>query len=329
MSPGLSSWSKGLRYRRQQQQEFFQSNNHIEGKLEKEGLVLDEKSKIASQSDGDGLGSFADMHAMHAVHVDMDDVPGVWCTSSHKAMVSCNQLVRQTVPLIIDVARAACNAVPRENIAALIRWKLTTTLLLGMPGSVRQAETSLDPLILASTGSYKIKKFHSSTDTIVSSTDAVSNSHAYPDADRGSGGGGGSGRVKEEDSRSIKKDGSKERSLCRDVTKKTLSEETDGVIFTREFRHQSPSEEINDASRNSKNDFGIEQCWSWSAENRETKAQTPVSLFLLVTGLVPHEGFQLLGNAPGKATPIDLTPLARPLPGMLPSYPTAVAENSK
>lgn len=34
--------------------------------------------------------------------VDMDDVPGVWATSSHKGLVSCNQLVRRIVPLILD-----------------------------------------------------------------------------------------------------------------------------------------------------------------------------------------------------------------------------------
>ncbi|KAL4448007.1 hypothetical protein ABPG75_005226 [Micractinium tetrahymenae] len=34
----------------------------------------------------------------------MRDMPGVWATCSHKAIVSCNQLVRQLVPLVVDAA---------------------------------------------------------------------------------------------------------------------------------------------------------------------------------------------------------------------------------
>lgn len=38
------------------------------------------------------------------MEVDMEDIPGVWQTSSHKGIVSCNQLVRRTVPFILDAA---------------------------------------------------------------------------------------------------------------------------------------------------------------------------------------------------------------------------------
>ena len=34
--------------------------------------------------------------------VDTDNIPGVWVTSSHKGLVSCNQLVRKIIPLLLD-----------------------------------------------------------------------------------------------------------------------------------------------------------------------------------------------------------------------------------
>lgn len=39
-----------------------------------------------------------------SVDVDMKDIPGVWCTTNHKSLVSCNQLVRAVVPLLYDIA---------------------------------------------------------------------------------------------------------------------------------------------------------------------------------------------------------------------------------
>ncbi|GAB4824158.1 hypothetical protein N2152v2_011204 [Parachlorella kessleri] len=44
------------------------------------------------------------------VQVSMQDMPGVWTSSSHKGIVSCNQLVRQLVPLLADVAVVSLQA---------------------------------------------------------------------------------------------------------------------------------------------------------------------------------------------------------------------------
>jgi hypothetical protein len=89
------------------------------------------------------------------VQVDMDDVPGVWCTASHKGMISCNQLVRQTVPLLIDAAaRATSTAAAAEGLpataattaAAAGALKLTTSLLKGIPETVSETEELLNEL---------------------------------------------------------------------------------------------------------------------------------------------------------------------------------------
>lgn len=42
------------------------------------------------------------LHNTMTFEVDTDNIPGVWTTSSHKGLVSCNQLVRKIVPLILD-----------------------------------------------------------------------------------------------------------------------------------------------------------------------------------------------------------------------------------
>jgi dienelactone hydrolase len=36
------------------------------------------------------------------IEVEMENIPGVWGTASHKGLVSCNQLVRRIIPLILD-----------------------------------------------------------------------------------------------------------------------------------------------------------------------------------------------------------------------------------
>lgn len=36
------------------------------------------------------------------LEVDMDDIPGVWATATHKGIVSCNQLVRRVVAFLLD-----------------------------------------------------------------------------------------------------------------------------------------------------------------------------------------------------------------------------------
>jgi len=60
------------------------------------------------------------------IQVDMDDIPGVWCTSTHKSIVSCNQLVRQLVPLLADVTRAALDGADPKGLADLARQRMTT-----------------------------------------------------------------------------------------------------------------------------------------------------------------------------------------------------------
>lgn len=58
--------------------------------------------------------------------IDMDDIPGVWCTASHKALVSCNQLVRRVVPLLADVTKAALDGASPQHIARMLKWRMTT-----------------------------------------------------------------------------------------------------------------------------------------------------------------------------------------------------------
>lgn len=272
MIPGLSSWGT-LNERQRQQQRLWRwwRQKNFGGKLD-----LDQGRLVVDP----GMdGAMHDMPAVPAVQVDMDDVPGVWCTSSHKSMVSCNQLVRQVVPLLVDAAHAARKGVPREDIRALAGWRLTTCVLQGMLESVQHAEESLKPLLAAGAG-----------------------------LSGGSFATGTPGTVLGAPS---------EQEICKDVTRETIANE--GGVFTRR---------LDDAFliRNAPVSAYSQRCWSWDVTSLQ---QNRGSLFLLLTGLIPSEGFLILGIAPGKGAPLDLTLLARPLPGMLKEYPTAAAANSK
>jgi hypothetical protein len=60
--------------------------------------------------------------------VDMDDIPGVWGTASHKGLVSCNQLVRRLVPLILDSIGMDMRGASDKDIFSLMRNRLTSHL---------------------------------------------------------------------------------------------------------------------------------------------------------------------------------------------------------
>lgn len=62
------------------------------------------------------------------LEVDSENVPGVWATISHKGLVSCNQLVRRIVPLILDGARLRSNAEVKRLMSSLMTSDLRVDL---------------------------------------------------------------------------------------------------------------------------------------------------------------------------------------------------------
>ena len=58
--------------------------------------------------------------------VDMDDIPGVWGTASHKGLVSCNQLVRRLVPLMLDSIDLDRRGSSNKDIYSLMLDRLTS-----------------------------------------------------------------------------------------------------------------------------------------------------------------------------------------------------------
>lgn len=70
------------------------------------------------------------------LEVDLDNLPGVWGTSTHKGLVSCNQLVRQTVPLILDSIDLAYEGGSANDIYTAMRSRMTSHI----PFSLRRFE---------------------------------------------------------------------------------------------------------------------------------------------------------------------------------------------
>lgn len=69
--------------------------------------------------------------APHWLTIDMEDVPGVWCSTHHKSAVSCNQLVRKLAPVLIDAAVGSGDGFERGGVSVEqqvenLKWKLTT-----------------------------------------------------------------------------------------------------------------------------------------------------------------------------------------------------------
>ncbi|KAI8111632.1 hypothetical protein M9435_004132 [Picochlorum sp. BPE23] len=62
------------------------------------------------------------------LEVDLDNIPGVWGTSTHKGLVSCNQLVRQTVPLILDSIDLAYEGGSPDDIYTAMRGRMTSRI---------------------------------------------------------------------------------------------------------------------------------------------------------------------------------------------------------
>ncbi|KAG7675103.1 hypothetical protein KSW81_002606 [Nannochloris sp. 'desiccata'] len=214
------------------------------------------------------------------VQVDMDDVPGVWCTASHKGMISCNQLVRQTVPLLIDAAArrrkmggeeeerisssgsgstAAIAAVSTGKAAAL---KMTVSLLRGMPETISQTELLLNDI--------------KDGVEVEEKGPATSSSSITP---------------------------------CRSSPKESE------FIFTHQLKRGEEQRNI---------------CYIWNAEEEYYKdTNKNGSLFLLLSGLVPETSFRVLVDFSNDRKEVDVSGLARPLPGMVYGYPSATDATSK
>jgi hypothetical protein len=88
-----------------------------------------------------------------AVHVDLEDVPGAWCTTSHKGLVSCNQLVRRVVPLLLAAAQLAAAATAddvarqrgaTEDTLRALRWRMTTHVDRALPATSADAEGAVE-----------------------------------------------------------------------------------------------------------------------------------------------------------------------------------------
>jgi hypothetical protein len=80
------------------------------------------------------------------VEVDMDDLPGVWTTTSHKGIVSCNQLVRQTVPMIADAVAIAGDGDRTSNrkpVLQLAAMSLTTHATCSLLADAEEVEVAI------------------------------------------------------------------------------------------------------------------------------------------------------------------------------------------
>lgn len=89
---------------------------------------------------------FSDANQSLSLDIDMEDIPGVWTTCSHSDIVSCNQLVRTIVPMLVD------NVVQKtegDNMKLYRRW-LTSSAL----------ETELDALDTAVFANLDAVTFH-------------------------------------------------------------------------------------------------------------------------------------------------------------------------
>ena len=62
------------------------------------------------------------------IEVDLENVPGIWGTASHKGLVSCNQLVRRIVAMILD----GVHLVSPADIQRLIDERMTSDVHVGM-----------------------------------------------------------------------------------------------------------------------------------------------------------------------------------------------------
>lgn len=86
------------------------------------------------------------------VEVDLENVPGVWGTASHKGLVSCNQLVRRIVPLILDGVRLESATAVKQLIAARMTsdvridaMEISNTILTApAPIPIQHSCTSID-----------------------------------------------------------------------------------------------------------------------------------------------------------------------------------------
>lgn len=65
------------------------------------------------------------------LQVDMDDIPGVWATATHKGIVSCNQLVRRVVAFLLDGVEAVERGASDDELFALGNMWLISKLNLG------------------------------------------------------------------------------------------------------------------------------------------------------------------------------------------------------
>ena len=76
------------------------------------------------------------------LEVDSENVPGVWATVSHKGLVSCNQLVRRIVPLILDGARLPSNV----DLQRLMTSRMTSDVHVDVTEIDGDLLTGLSPL---------------------------------------------------------------------------------------------------------------------------------------------------------------------------------------
>jgi hypothetical protein len=65
------------------------------------------------------------------LQVDMDDIPGVWATATHKGIVSCNQLVRGVVAFLLDGVEAVERGASDDELFDLGNRWLISKLNLG------------------------------------------------------------------------------------------------------------------------------------------------------------------------------------------------------
>lgn len=89
------------------------------------------------------------------LEVDMDNIPGVWGTSTHKGLVSCNQLVRQTVPLILDTIDLAYAGASPDEIYTAMRVRMTSHIPFNLKRFENEKQMSGRP-----PGAHDCKELH-------------------------------------------------------------------------------------------------------------------------------------------------------------------------
>ena len=238
-------------------------------------------------------------HHTTEVHVDLENVPGVWCTTNHKSLVSCNQLVRRLVPILADVAYSAVYPTTLHNctVVRLEQARSDVVSLKAQGGrdfachSFQIAEEIRRRMSTRASAAFMLDRpdLLSSSDTTF--FDGTATGHGvrfpcFPAADPGFG--------------------------CLNISHESHAfQALVGMGASREYRHHAKKiacrivEMIDSGSRIVKFDHSTsEMCYDWRVPPENDALPSLGWLSLFVTGLTPGRDFVLLGKT---VSPKDIT----------------------